>query len=83
VIADPKQIPLEDFWEGALGVNARVRRPAYFLSDRVLAEDEKILTWIIPCNREIMRLKKVRVKVGCRSGFFYFIGKTAFRRSFE
>ena len=32
-----------NFWEGALGVNAEVRRPAYFLSQRILAEDEKFL----------------------------------------
>ena len=34
----------DDSWEGALGVDAKVRRPACFLSERVLAEDEIILT---------------------------------------
>ena len=70
VIADPKQIPLEDFWEGALGVNARVRRPAYFLSEGVLAEDENILTWKIPCYEGIVRFKKVRVKSDVDPAFF-------------
>lgn len=43
VIAGSERIPLENFREGALDVNAEVRRPAYFLSQRVLAEDEKFL----------------------------------------
>ena len=43
VIAGSERIPLEIFGEGALGVNAEVRRPAYFLSQRILAEDEKFL----------------------------------------
>lgn len=63
-------MPLEDFREGALDVNAEVRRPAYFLSERVLAEDENILTWKIPCYEGIVRFKKGEGKVGCRSGFF-------------
>ena len=50
-----KQIPLEDFREGALDMNARVRRPAYFMSERVLAEDENVLTWKIPCCVGIVR----------------------------
>ena len=63
-------MPLEDFREGALDVNAEVRRPAYFLSERVLAEDEKILTWIIPCYEGIVRFKKVRVKSDVDPAFF-------------
>ena len=42
-------------------MDAKVRRPACFLSERVLAEDEIILTWKNPCFKGIVR-KKVRVK---------------------
>ena len=58
-----------NFWEGALGVDAKVRRPACFLSERVLAEDEIILTWKNPCFKGILR-KKVRVKSDVDPAFF-------------
>ena len=59
------------FWEGALGVNAEVRRPAYFLSQRILAEDEKFLPekfHVIFMG--IVYLLRGENKVGCISGFF-------------
>ena len=59
----------DDSWEGALGVDAKVRRPACFLSERVLAEDEIILTWKNPCFKGILR-KKVRVKSDVDPAFF-------------
>ena len=60
----------DDSWEGALGVDAKVRRPACFLSERVLAEDEIILTWKNPpCYKGIVR-KKVRVKSDVDPAFF-------------
>ena len=55
--ATGEMIPGKVLW----GVDAKVRRPAYFLSERVLAEDEIILTWKNPCFKGIVR-KKVRVK---------------------
>ena len=60
-----------NFWEGALGVNAEVRRPAYFLSQRILAEDEKFLPekfHVIFMG--IVYLLRGENKVGCISGFF-------------
>ena len=60
-----------NFWEGALGVNAEVRRPAYFLSQRILAEDEKFLPekfHVIFIG--IVYLLRGENKVGCISGFF-------------
>lgn len=60
----------DDSWEGALGVDTKVRRPACFLSERVLAEDEIILTWKNPpCYKGIVR-KKVRVKSDVDPAFF-------------
>lgn len=59
----------DDSWEGALGVDAKVRRPACFLSERVLAEDEIILTWKNPCYKGIV-CKKVRVKSDVDPAFF-------------
>lgn len=50
-------------------MDAKVRRPAYFLSERVLAEDEIILTWKNPCFKGIVR-KKVRVKSDVDPTFF-------------
>ena len=64
----------DDSWEGALGVDAKVRRPACFLSERVLAEDEIILTWKNPYFEGIVR-KKVRVKSDVDPAFFVRIFK--------
>ena len=50
-------------------MDAKVRRPACFLSERVLAEDEIILTWKNPCFKGILR-KKVRVKSDVDPAFF-------------
>ena len=59
----------DDSWEGALGVDTKVRRPACFLSERVLAEDEIILTWKNPCYKGIV-CKKVRGKSDVDPAFF-------------
>ena len=63
--ATGEMIPGKVLW----GVDAKVRRPAYFLSERVLAEDEIILTWKNPCFKGIVR-KKVRVKSDVDPAFF-------------
>ena len=63
--ATGEMIPGKVLW----GVDAKVRRPAYFLSERVLAEDEIILTWKNPCFKGIVR-KKVRVKSDVDPTFF-------------
>ena len=63
--ATGEMIPGKVLW----GVEAKVRRPAYFLSERVLAEDEIILTWKNPCFKGIVR-KKVRVKSDVDPTFF-------------
>lgn len=63
--ATGEMIPGKVLW----GVDAKVRRPAYFLSERVLAEDEIILTWKNPCFNGIVR-KKVRVKSDVDPTFF-------------
>ena len=63
--ATGEMIPGKVLWR----VEAKVRRPAYFLSERVLAEDEIILTWKNPCFKGIVR-KKVRVKSDVDPTFF-------------
>ena len=68
--ATGEMIPGKVLW----GVDAKVRRPAYFLSERVLAEDEIILTWKNPCFKGIVR-KKVRVKSDVDPAFFVRIFK--------
>lgn len=55
-------------------MDAKVRRPACFLSERVLAEDEIILTWKNPYFEGIVR-KKVRVKSDVDPAFFVRIFK--------
>lgn len=50
-------------------MDTKVRRPACFLSERVLAEDEIILTWKNPCLKGIV-CKKVRGKSDVDPAFF-------------
>ena len=52
-------------------MDAKVRRPACFLSERVLAEDEKFLPEKFHVIfMEIVYLMRGENKVGCISGFF-------------